>query len=1176
MQKIINVRSNFKMASIINEEESFICEICKDCWIDRDPRILNCQHTFCSECIKSIEIKNSIVICPICKGKFHISKRYFAKTKKSVLISKLYKNGQFKNLSVCLLHKKVSTHFCKTHDLKTVCKECLLKNHQECDVITLENYHEIRKTIAIFMETINKKQENIKKDIDCKEQGVLKEYKRIRETMEISFHNLKSELYNGIKNDELDKSMVKTFEETIYNHLFAEIPAIKNISSSFTTDFDNLLNAFSNLSLLINDNSFLELMENFNLSFRQLSITEWEKIKTQSFFDNRNFTPSFFIQLRNENMNCSDIFLLDRHILSKKDFDNIATVLKMKFKVEAFCIKRNMTMNDGFSNILNVLENSSDTLVNLAIINCNLNENQARNLGKMLVNCNLIETINLSANEYMKEGLVEICNGLRYSFDSLKSVDFSICNLYEEQCKGISKLLKECVYVENINLHWNDQAGNGLIHIFKALENSARSLRFLNLSMCGLNKSHCVRLGQLFQKCPKIEMINFEHNIIMGKGFPYIVKGLENSVLSLKDLNFCNQDLTRQQPKDLADLLIKCPNIETVSLARNPDMGNGFAHLCHSLGTSSESLKNLDFSDFKVNDYNRDHLKNFLKSCSRIESIALNLTDLSEEQLDVYESLKNSADTLKKIELRNRIWSKNHFRNIERFLRNCTKIEVFDFSYTQSILCGEHGFNFHKSLARSFITLKVIKLGFPLSEEACENFAQVIKKCPNIESVEFSIQYRDGKSASCVWDALGNLSNSLKRIAFKDTEVMESSSSDFINFIKSCTKLEGISARWNKSLKTALMNSALTLREISLRGELNEESCRDIGELLKNCPNIEFTDFGETVRSTNGLLNIYKGLIKSSSSIKGISLGYQAMNENQFTKLTELWKNCSNFTKRSLSILYLPCTSIGLGHSLIYSTPKVLRFLNFVGSELSENQCETIGELVYHLSQIEYISLAENKNMGDGIITVLKGLRSSHNTLKKMNFQNTNMKESHCIEFGNLLKDCKIEFIVIGRNEEISNGFVDIYKGLLNSSKTLKTLNVGYCGNVGTSVKNSLTELLKSCCKIEDLCLAEINFDDSETENLCQGLKRCCYTLMNLDLKFCNLNFDQGYMLSETVSEFCTLKRILLEGNDEMGDGILLLFNSLVQLDYTMKNFDQSTFVKKKFDKLTKRNKKGR
>lgn len=67
------------------KENDFTCTICLDQWINRDPRILPCEHTFCFECVKTVYETNSRLNCPLCKRNCVLEKNDINNLKKNTI-----------------------------------------------------------------------------------------------------------------------------------------------------------------------------------------------------------------------------------------------------------------------------------------------------------------------------------------------------------------------------------------------------------------------------------------------------------------------------------------------------------------------------------------------------------------------------------------------------------------------------------------------------------------------------------------------------------------------------------------------------------------------------------------------------------------------------------------------------------------------------------------------------------------------------------------------------------------------------------------------------------------------------------------------------------------------------------------------------------------------------------
>ena len=166
------------MASADNSSfDLYTCEVCLESMLNKNPRLLSCHHSFCTDCLKKI-MKNNSIMCPTCrevtavpnhdvnmlkanfmlqKVKEHMDKMHSSKT----LLCQLClsesaslkcqeclqllcgdckhqhdKIKTFKNHKICKLCNKhregLITHVC-VKCAQPACAKCVIKEHAECD-----------------------------------------------------------------------------------------------------------------------------------------------------------------------------------------------------------------------------------------------------------------------------------------------------------------------------------------------------------------------------------------------------------------------------------------------------------------------------------------------------------------------------------------------------------------------------------------------------------------------------------------------------------------------------------------------------------------------------------------------------------------------------------------------------------------------------------------------------------------------------------------------------------------------------------------------------------------------------------------------------------------------------------------------------------------------------------
>lgn len=1131
------------------DEENLICAICLECWVDRDPRMLQCQHTFCFECIQGLDIVDSHLTCPICKEKFQISRRKVGKLQKNLFRNCLIKQGKSYTEEMCPKHDQEGPIFCETHQQVNICIKCLNESHKDCKIITIENYRKRDKMIKNLIEKINVQEKCVEKLIDKARNRVLKEYCMMRQNTIKSFNGLRNFFINTFKNDPLQDEVVCLLRDFIENHEVAIIPEISNdeLSTDFTSIYENLYNIYKPT----NNISFLKMVNNFQFSFKLIEMNDLSEL--QMIYD--KFRPLFLIQIQNDNPN---FFHLENSNISRNDWIVIYKILQKNFKISKIHISRNSFLNDGFDNLLTALENSISTLTEIKINNSCLTCDQAKRLGNFLINCGKIESISLSLNSNMESGLSVICNGLIKSFNVLKSLDFSYCNIDEEQSRSIVLLLKQCIQIEDIYFMSNQQIGNGLLKIFEALHGSSNTIKDINLANCDLNEIHCEYLGNLLNECSNLQKIDLSDNKIMGKGFSHVCNGLLKSANSLLNLNLNGTDLSGYQENYLKKLLAVCTKIEAMYIGKRPniidlndflysDLWEKSIESCKGLSETSISLKEIDLCEYEIYDSGKVIVEKMLSKCSRLEIFRIDVSKLKKKPFNLRDCLHNSVNSLKIVEIRISTGVKGQIRNIEEFLIKCNKIEKIKLEECvwECFLKNSTDINLFKALSQSSHTLKHMIFTIILSNSSLLYLIDLLKICKNILS--FCIHVESELSIlKSLENALKNFGESLNtlNLVLLQNGINNNKTYDYDDLLQICCNLRCLSTKWYKSLKSTLLNTMSSLKELNFYGELTDSCCMDIRELLEGCLNLDLLCLDVSFTSQNGLVDIFKGLTKSSETLKGVYLDISDLNLKQIITFTEALK-FGKIGRLNFNLILKIGSKMRFVRKCSYKFPTPSTAIDFANINFKDSHIIHMGNLIQYFNNIEHISLSRNTNIKNGYAVFFSSLKAACHNLKILNLSEIQLNDESCSQVGEFLKHCyQLRSIYIKSLGPISSaGIIPIFEGLKHSSNHLKVLKLGYNDFIGTGHNSHLIELLNVCNKLQEICLAEFQFNDKEINSVCEGLRNSCYGLTIVDLTCCNLNNNQLRYLTKVFKDISTLKELILRGNNKITDWIHICDN---------------------------------
>ena len=149
--------------------ELFVCSICFECLINKQPRLLSCGHTFCTPCLQQLSDGNT-VYCPKCRSPTRPPPGGVQPLPKNTDISKMMEREQelsTRNENFCQMCKNRDAKvefFCSSCSKRLICQECYNKHKR---IPALKTHK-----ILPIEETLPAEQTHEK----CKKHGELLEY----------------------------------------------------------------------------------------------------------------------------------------------------------------------------------------------------------------------------------------------------------------------------------------------------------------------------------------------------------------------------------------------------------------------------------------------------------------------------------------------------------------------------------------------------------------------------------------------------------------------------------------------------------------------------------------------------------------------------------------------------------------------------------------------------------------------------------------------------------------------------------------------------------------------------------------------------------------------------------------------------------------------------------------
>lgn len=162
--------------------------------------------------------------------------------------------------------------------------------------------------------------------------------------------------------------------------------------------------------------------------------------------------------------------------LTELDGLTFGKFLKCCTQIQVFSIKGNTKIGYGLTHICEGLISCSKTLRKLDFSSSLTEIEQYIAIKNLLQEC-LIQTLILNSNTMLENGLFKILDGLKKSSSSLRVLEFQACFLNEIETVGIGKFLVNCSNLEEVNLSANRAMGHGILEVCNGLKTSKNSLK---------------------------------------------------------------------------------------------------------------------------------------------------------------------------------------------------------------------------------------------------------------------------------------------------------------------------------------------------------------------------------------------------------------------------------------------------------------------------------------------------------------------------------------------------------------------------------------------------------------------------------------------------------------------------------------------------------------------------
>lgn len=491
--------------------------------------------------------------------------------------------------------------------------------------------------------------------------------------------------------------------------------------------------------------------------------------------------------------------------------------------------------------------------------------------------------------------------------------------------------------------------------------------------------------------------------------------------------------------------------------------------------------------------------------------------------LEIYSFI--NFNNLKKLKIDVREISLIDANFITKIIEKCSKLEEF---FIQLYRTNENGMiKIYKALKPLSKTLKCIEFPiFYVIQKLSNDLELLLNNCSSLEKFHLNFCYLPIRDYFT--EILGGLNSStrfLRVLMLPCCDIDKEISKLLGNLLERNTEIEQVDFSFNQNIDISiicqsLLKSSKTLKSIIMADCIvNEEYCKELSDLLKQCSCIETIDLSSNRNIHSGIEEICNGLILSCNTLKSFNFRLNELKEYQCEYIKKLFENCNSMEKVYLSNnLQMENGFIKIVNSL-KNCSKTLKLLDFGNCVLEETKCKSIQSLLKDCSNINSITVSCNSQMDTGFLDILQGLKASKRNLRYIGVSSCQLSEESCKEFGKFLRSCtSIEKVLLDGNRNMKTGFKEICDGLSTSSNTLKSLHVELC-QLNENQSMNLAALLSKCYKIEEFGFNWNCRHESCIHHLCRGLANSWNTLKII-------RFESRSLRPNTIKELKELIKI--------------------------------------------------
>ncbi|XP_069314106.1 NACHT, LRR and PYD domains-containing protein 2-like [Eulemur rufifrons] len=251
--------------------------------------------------------------------------------------------------------------------------------------------------------------------------------------------------------------------------------------------------------------------------------------------DQNDMLPSLCEILRHPECNLQYLRLVSCSA-TPEQWADLASALETNQSLTCLILTATKLMDAGVSLLHTTLRHPKSFLQRLSLENCHLTEACCKNLASALIVNQRLTHLCLAENTLGDRGVEILCEGLSYPDCKLQILVLWHCNITDDGCKHLSKLIEQKSSLTHLDLGLNHIGTTGLRSLCEALKEPLCNLRCLWLWGCSITRFSCEDLAAALGSNRSLITLDLGQNSLGNNGVKMLCEALKHQNCPLQTL----------------------------------------------------------------------------------------------------------------------------------------------------------------------------------------------------------------------------------------------------------------------------------------------------------------------------------------------------------------------------------------------------------------------------------------------------------------------------------------------------------------------------------------------------------------------------------------------------------------------------------------------------------------